>query len=1217
MSHAFTSWQERPEKLLSSYAQGFDNNAKDDASAPHPTEQWIQEQSRLNTEMARSDQLDQFGIPIHPSHSTSSRLNAKSTSRRDPSLPRSPSAVSPPALKSSSSSHHLFPTASSHNAQPFDSHASPSPSWHALPADPSPSASRIVAPSNEQDEDESIGLLLGQSKRRRPRKDSYSSFGSSVLPAPLFASNARYNPHAASNNGLAAARQGLPAKHGRSTYPPSNHSAAAPASRHLAPSIEAFNQQQHSQSDAQLSRQRHLSNAVASRPSGFDLDDWLRTSQAPAALRTSPSLGTLATFDRPDRSGRAGALSEAGTRRRRPQAGSTSGLSAGVLSAGPESPRSRRKASATSRRDGSGYASLSPDHPAFMASQELSREAESRTIDTIEEWRAKSSTPQSVANATDAPSASQQDRVGNIEQPESTSRRRRKSSVKGSSRPVSMDGPPPPLPTIPPTFTPETVTSKSGRRRRKGTESSLADLLSPERASSSHHKPVTAATSLPAPLPGLRDLYALSGLGSQADTPVRRLIRWLAKEQLKTIIGPLVLLVAFLVRWIVARGDWSGRGIEPMHGDFEAQRHWIELTLHLPTSKWYFYDLQYWGLDYPPLTAWVSLACGYASRLFPSTAAGFAFETSRGNEDAATATFMRATVMAGDLLVYLPAIVLCMTRKLEGRGRRTQAIALFSVLLQPALILIDHGHFQYNSVMLGFSAACFALLHTTLPNPDASTSPTARARSQVVADLSRRLSYEYIAAAVFFCLSLSFKQMALYYAPAVFAVMLGRCIGLARVDPERGLTLFIGLGLAVVLTFGVVFAPWLTSLAQIGQLVRRIFPLARGLFEDKVANVWCFLSVLPLPARFKLKNMMAVTALARLSLLVTLVTILPGCCLLFWASSQTAKMEMMVAHETVQKRQNGDRAILGADTSTTAGSVKAATASVASHKSGANRSRRSPSVVGSAAGAPARSEIESLLAGSVSKSLSGRVSHIGTALDTLPASHDSEYHVTDPTSGRPVASTLPSPAAQMLPYGLVSVSCAFFLFGFQTHEKSILLPLLPMTLLLGAKGDTWGGNITAARDWEWSVWFNNIATFSLFPLLQKDGQSLQYVLLLGLWNWFIGNLALPFHPLDAAHALVKRDASFFRRLSTLTYAAALALHAAEAILPRLTPGLQAKVWSRYPDIYPVLNVLLTTPCFAVVFAWALLRQVQVAFANGLELSFSAKSKNAAKNARSS
>jgi alpha-1,3-glucosyltransferase len=47
-----------------------------------------------------------------------------------------------------------------------------------------------------------------------------------------------------------------------------------------------------------------------------------------------------------------------------------------------------------------------------------------------------------------------------------------------------------------------------------------------------------------------------------------------------------------------------------MHGDFEAQRHWMEITTHLPMAQWYTYDLPYWGLDYPPLTAYHSWLLG-------------------------------------------------------------------------------------------------------------------------------------------------------------------------------------------------------------------------------------------------------------------------------------------------------------------------------------------------------------------------------------------------------------------------------------------------------------------------------------------------------------------------------------------------------------------------------------------------------------------------------
>ncbi len=36
----------------------------------------------------------------------------------------------------------------------------------------------------------------------------------------------------------------------------------------------------------------------------------------------------------------------------------------------------------------------------------------------------------------------------------------------------------------------------------------------------------------------------------------------------------------------------------------------MELTNHLPLRQWYTYDLEYWGLDYPPLTAYHSWLCG-------------------------------------------------------------------------------------------------------------------------------------------------------------------------------------------------------------------------------------------------------------------------------------------------------------------------------------------------------------------------------------------------------------------------------------------------------------------------------------------------------------------------------------------------------------------------------------------------------------------------------
>jgi alpha-1,3-glucosyltransferase len=73
---------------------------------------------------------------------------------------------------------------------------------------------------------------------------------------------------------------------------------------------------------------------------------------------------------------------------------------------------------------------------------------------------------------------------------------------------------------------------------------------------------------------------------------------------------PVIHKVVGLFRWTTGLWGYSGFESPPMHGDFEAQRHWMELTQHLPVSHWYFYDLDWWGLDYPPLTAYHSWLLG-------------------------------------------------------------------------------------------------------------------------------------------------------------------------------------------------------------------------------------------------------------------------------------------------------------------------------------------------------------------------------------------------------------------------------------------------------------------------------------------------------------------------------------------------------------------------------------------------------------------------------
>jgi len=75
-------------------------------------------------------------------------------------------------------------------------------------------------------------------------------------------------------------------------------------------------------------------------------------------------------------------------------------------------------------------------------------------------------------------------------------------------------------------------------------------------------------------------------------------------------------------------------------------------------------------------------------------------------------------------------------------------VTILSILLQPSLILIDNGHFQYNSFPIAMTLLAVYLFQS---NRD-------------------------VLGAVAFSASLLFKQMGLYWSPAVFGYLLGKCV---------------------------------------------------------------------------------------------------------------------------------------------------------------------------------------------------------------------------------------------------------------------------------------------------------------------------------------------------------------------------------------------------------------------------------------------------------
>ncbi|OQR91865.1 dolichyl pyrophosphate Man9GlcNAc2 alpha-1,3-glucosyltransferase [Achlya hypogyna] len=390
---------------------------------------------------------------------------------------------------------------------------------------------------------------------------------------------------------------------------------------------------------------------------------------------------------------------------------------------------------------------------------------------------------------------------------------------------------------------------------------------------------------------------------------------------LKASGSALVLVMALLVRWVVSLHGYSGMATPPMFGDYEAQRHWMELTFHLPISRWYFYDLQYWGLDYPPLTAYVSYICGaVANAIEPALVS---LDASRGYETETSKVFMRLTVVVCDLIVFIPALALLAKCIYEKKWMLRMELLMLT-LMQPAFILIDHGHFQYNNVTLGL---------TTLA---------------VVCILR---DYDFCGA-VCYCLALNFKQMSLYYAPAITFYLLAKCW-----YTPGFIARFLKLAVAVIGTFALLWAPFCIyhdgpCADGLLQVLHRIFPVGRGLFEDKVANVWCCLDLF-----FKLRQ--RVTSQQHLVYICATATL---------------------------------------------------------------------------------------------------VGFLPSVIDLLR---------------RP-------PTRTRFFLALFNCSMSFFLFSYQVHEKSILLPLLPMAFLMSEASLV-------------SSWFAVLATFSMYFLLAKDGLLVPYL----------------------------------------------------------------------------------------------------------------------------
>jgi alpha-1,3-glucosyltransferase len=197
-------------------------------------------------------------------------------------------------------------------------------------------------------------------------------------------------------------------------------------------------------------------------------------------------------------------------------------------------------------------------------------------------------------------------------------------------------------------------------------------------------------------------------------------------------------------------------------------------------------------------------------------------------------------------------------------------------------------------------------------------------------------------------------------------------------SPSPSLRHLILLGITTVSAFVILFLPFLypSFPTHLIPPIQRIFPFARGLFEDKVANFWCASNVF-----FKWNNYFPKAILPKLATGMTALAFIPS----MWAL------------------------------------------------------------------------------------LAPGISNFGCMDESVANNNDSERSSTD-QSRHP--NKIPAPTFTLFSHALFQCSLSFFLFSFQVHEKTILVPLLPATLIMTTSAPTVEGG-----DWEWGALLNNVACF--------------------------------------------------------------------------------------------------------------------------------------------
>ncbi|KAL0248289.1 hypothetical protein GEMRC1_003525 [Eukaryota sp. GEM-RC1] len=223
--------------------------------------------------------------------------------------------------------------------------------------------------------------------------------------------------------------------------------------------------------------------------------------------------------------------------------------------------------------------------------------------------------------------------------------------------------------------------------------------------------------------------------------------------------------------------------------DFEVHRNWLAVTHSLPLDEWYVDSTSPWTLDYPPLFAFFEKFLSFfANAVDPKI-------VSISNLNYASQScvlFQRISVILSDFFFYFS---LWFFLKTICKNDLSLFLSFAITSSFPALLFIDHVHFQYNGFLMSWFLWSFTFL------------------------IKGKLELS----AFYFAVSIGFKHIFIFFALPFFLILLVRTLY------SHQSKLIILVNLFKVFTAGAL--PLL--------LVSRLFPFQRGLIHSYPApNFW-------------------------------------------------------------------------------------------------------------------------------------------------------------------------------------------------------------------------------------------------------------------------------------------------------------------------------------------------------------------------------------------